>query len=66
MTDDRIDQRLRELARDYHRPPAVPREELWARIAAERARRGPTPRRAADGSTRSSGPKRAICSRRPG
>ena len=44
MTDDRIDQRLRELARDYHRPPAVPREELWARIAAERARRAAAPR----------------------
>ena len=44
MTDDRIDQRLRELARDYHRPPAVPREALWARIAAERARRRAAPR----------------------
>jgi len=44
MTDDRIDQRLRELARDYHRPPAVPREELWARIVAERARRRAAPR----------------------
>ena len=44
MTDDRIDQRLREQARDYHRPPAVPREELWARIVAERARRRAAPR----------------------
>jgi len=44
MTDDRIDQRLRELARDYHRPPAVPREELWARIAAARAARRSAPR----------------------
>jgi hypothetical protein len=37
----REDERLRELARDYHRPPSggAPREELWARIAAERARR---------------------------
>ncbi len=39
MTDDRIDQRLRDLARDYHRPPATPREDLWARIAAARAAR---------------------------
>ena len=44
MTDDRIDQRLRDLARDYHRPPATPREELWARIQAERARRRSAPR----------------------
>ena len=44
MTDDRIDQRLRELARDYHRPPATPREELWARIAAARADRRAAPR----------------------
>ena len=44
MTDDRIDQRLRDLARDYHRPPATPRDELWARIAAERAARRAAPR----------------------
>ena len=44
MTDDRIDQRLRDLARDYHRPPATPHEELWARIAAERAARRSAPR----------------------
>ncbi len=43
MTDDRIDQRLRDLARDYHRPPATPREELWARIAAARAARRSAP-----------------------
>ena len=34
MTDhedmDERDDRLRELARDYHRPPATPREEIWA------------------------------------
>ena len=44
MTDDRIDQRLRDLARDYHRPPATPHEELWARIAAARAARRSAPR----------------------
>ncbi len=37
MTDDRFDERLRQAAQDYHRPPATPREELWQRIAAARA-----------------------------
>lgn len=39
MTDDRFDERLRQAAQDYHRPPATPREELWDRIAAARAAR---------------------------
>src|SRR5213593_802708 len=39
MTDDRFDQWLRDAARDYHRPPATPRDELWSRIAAARAAR---------------------------
>ena len=39
MTDDRFDERLRQAAQDYHRPPATPREELWNRIAAARAAR---------------------------
>src|SRR3989442_2577390 len=39
MTDDRFDQWLRDAARDYHRPPATPREELWSRIAAASAAR---------------------------
>src|SRR5216117_1833037 len=39
MTDDRLDERLRQAAQDYHRPPATPREELWHRIAAARAAR---------------------------
>ena len=39
MTDDRFEQWLRDAARDYHRPPATPREELWSRIAAARAAR---------------------------
>src|SRR5207253_2556235 len=34
MTDDRFEQRLRQAAQDYHRPPATPREELWRRLAA--------------------------------
>jgi len=39
MTDDRFDERLRQAAQDYHRPPATPREELWQRITAARAAR---------------------------
>ena len=39
MMDDRFEQRLRQAAQDYHRPPATPREELWRRIAAARAAR---------------------------
>src|SRR5256885_984788 len=39
MTDDRFDERLRQAAQDYHRPPATPREELWRRITAARAAR---------------------------
>jgi hypothetical protein len=40
MTPDRFDERLREAAQDYHRPPPVtPREELWQRIVATRAAR---------------------------
>jgi hypothetical protein len=43
MTDDRFDERLRQAAQEYHRPPATPREELWTRIQAERARRRAAP-----------------------
>ena len=39
MNDDRFDELLRQAAQDYHRPPATPRDELWARIAAARAGR---------------------------
>ena len=44
MDNDRLGERLEQAARDYHRPPATPREELWARIQAERARRRAAPR----------------------
>jgi len=37
--DERMDSRIRELARDYQRPPETPRAELWARIQTERAAR---------------------------
>lgn len=36
MTEDRFEQRLREAAQDYHRPPEAPREEMWRRIVAAR------------------------------
>lgn len=39
MTENRFDERLRQAAQDYHRPPATPREELWTRIAAARTAR---------------------------
>src|SRR6266478_2016048 len=35
MTDDRFDERLRQAAQDYHRPPATPREELLTGFRAE-------------------------------
>ncbi len=42
MDDERFDRDLREEAQHYHRPPEVPRERIWMRIAerrqAERAR----------------------------
>lgn len=36
MTDDRLDERIREAARGYNAPPETPREAMWARIAAAR------------------------------
>lgn len=39
MMDDRFDERLREEARDYNRPPETPRDSMWTAIAAERRRR---------------------------
>jgi len=38
MTDDRFDEILHDASREYREPPAVPREEIWARIEAARAR----------------------------
>jgi hypothetical protein len=42
--DDALDPRVAASAREYHRPPATPREEMWAVIAAARARRRARPR----------------------
>ena len=39
MSDDRFEERLSEVARDYHRPPETPREEMWTAIEAGRRRR---------------------------
>jgi hypothetical protein len=38
MSDDQLDERLREAARAYNAPPETPREEMWARIQAGRRR----------------------------
>jgi hypothetical protein len=35
--DDRLDEQLRDAAREYHEPPETPREAMWERIVAERA-----------------------------
>lgn len=45
MDEDRLDQLLRDAAQAYHRPPPVPREEIWARVQAARKagqEQGPT------------------------
>jgi hypothetical protein len=39
MSDERFDELLRQAARDYHRPPVTPRDEMWAGIVAARAAR---------------------------
>jgi hypothetical protein len=38
MSDDQLDERIRQAARAYNAPPETPSEEMWARI--EAARRG--------------------------
>ena len=37
MLDDRLDDQMRDSARDYNTPPATPREEMWAAIQGKRA-----------------------------
>jgi hypothetical protein len=39
--DDRIDDLIRDEARDYNEPPAAPREEMWKRIEMGRRSGGP-------------------------
>jgi hypothetical protein len=37
MSDDELDQRIRDAARAYHEPPETPRDAMWNRIEARRA-----------------------------
>ncbi len=39
MIDERFDDQLREIARDYNVPPETPRDLMWERIVAGRAER---------------------------
>lgn len=39
MTDEQFEEFLQESAADYRRPPDTPREEIWSRIEATRAKR---------------------------
>ena len=39
MMDDQLDEQLRDLAGDYHRPPETPRDEMWTAIQRDRASR---------------------------
>ena len=43
MNDDRFEDMMRQAARDYHRPPDTPRDEMWVAIEAERRRRRAAP-----------------------
>jgi hypothetical protein len=36
MTDDRLDEQLRDLTSGYHQPPETPREAMWVAIQRER------------------------------
>ena len=41
--DDRLDSKIREIARGVHVPPPTPRDEIWARVQANRAARRAQP-----------------------
>jgi hypothetical protein len=46
--EEKMDAAIRELASEYRRPPETPRDQMWARIRAERSDRArvvPSPRR---------------------
>jgi hypothetical protein len=43
--DDRLNERLLDVARQYHAPLPTPREDMWSAIAAERQRRHESRRR---------------------
>lgn len=44
MLDDRFDDLLRDAAGEYNQPPETPRDEMWARIKAERTEKAETQR----------------------
>ena len=39
MSSDKFEDFVRRTARDYHRPPETPREQMWARLVAARQER---------------------------
>jgi hypothetical protein len=44
MLDDRLDDELRDAAKDYNDPPETPRDAMWERIVAQRAEKAETVR----------------------
>lgn len=59
--DDRLDALVRELAMEYHRPPATPREAMWGAVASGLRDRG-----IATGSPSGIGSRESPASGRPG
>lgn len=47
LSEDEMEQRLRDMAAQYNRPPETPREAIWAAIREERQRRQDTHRKPA-------------------
>ena len=45
LSEDEMEQRLRDMAAQYNRPPETPREAIWAAIREERQRRQDTHRK---------------------
>jgi hypothetical protein len=56
--DDRIDEIIRNAAKDYNRPSATPRDEMWAAIQAARQAPGPRLHVTAGGASAERAPKR--------
>jgi hypothetical protein len=55
--DDRLDDRLRELADEYNKPPETPREAMWERIVAERSKKAEPETPAGDADDKGSEPR---------
>jgi hypothetical protein len=60
--DDGLDDRLRDLAGEYNKPPDTPRDAMWERIVAERAKSQPAA--PADGADEQSSEPRVLPFRR--